>query len=49
MKRAILISASVFVFLLLIFVQDSSAAPPTFSFTSSVVGEGTIEPANLAK
>ena len=45
MKRAILISASVFVFLLLIFVQDSSAAPPTFSFTSSVVGEGTIEPA----
>ncbi len=44
MKRFILFSASFLTFVLLSLLQVSYAAPPTFSFTSSVVGEGTVEP-----
>jgi len=46
LKRIILVSVSILVFLVLFFIKENNAAPPKFTYTSSVIGQGTIEPAN---
>ena len=44
MRRFFLLSASILTLAILSYIQQSLAAPPTFSFTSSVIGQGTVEP-----